>query len=176
MAIVDTQKLTFDIQEIPEGQSHKSVHLPEDYFELKEGARLLNADVSVSFYRTDHFVKVSFEIDSSVELTCDRCLETFPEKIDGSFDILFEPGAVEETETVKSAVRQIPSEELVLNIEEEVRDTIILNIPAKKIHPKYYDGDGNPEDFGIARFGDIEPEEEQKIDPRWEELKKLKQN
>ena len=173
---MDTKKLTFDIQEIPEGQSHKTVHLPEDYFELKEGSRLIDADVSVSFYRTDHFVKVSFEVESNVELTCDRCLDTYSDDIKGVFDILFEPGSVEETETVKSAVRQIPSEELVLDIEEEVRDTIILNIPAKKIHPKYYDGDGNPEDFGIARFGDIEPEEEHKIDPRWEKLKKLKQN
>lgn len=173
---MDTKKLTFDIQKIPEGQSHITVHLPEDYFELKEGSRLNEADVSVSFYRTDHFVKVSFEVESNVELTCDRCLDTYSDDIEGVFDILFEPGSVEETETVKSAVRQIPSEELVLDIEEEVRDTIILNIPAKKIHPKYYDGDGNPEDFGIARFGDIEPEEEQKIDPRWEKLKKLKQN
>ncbi len=176
MAIVDTQKLTFDIQKIPEGQSRKTVSLPEDYFELKEGARLLEADVSVSFYRTDHFVKVSFEVNSNVELTCDRCLDTYSDTIKGAFDILFEPNAVEETETVKSAVRQIPADDLVLDIEEEVRDTIILNIPAKKIHPKYYDSDGNPEDFGTARFGDIEPEEDEKIDPRWEELKKLKQN
>lgn len=152
------------------------VQLPEEYFELKEGAKLNEATVSVSLYRTDHFVKVSFEVNSSVELICDRCLDTYIGAIDGVFDILFEPGVVEEIETVKSAVRQIPSEELVLNIEEEVRDTIILNIPAKKIHPKYYDEDGNPEDFGTARFGDIEPEEESKIDPRWEELKKLKQN
>ncbi|WP_340102623.1 YceD family protein [Rhodohalobacter sp. 8-1] len=172
---MDTQKLTFDIQEIPEGQSHKTAQLPEDYFDLKDGARLIEADVSISFYRTDHFVKVSFEVNSKVELTCDRSLDTYIDTIEGSFDILFEPGEVEESETVKSAVRQIPSNELVLDIEEEVRDTIILNIPAKKIHPRYYDEEGKPEDFGVARFGDIEdPDEEQKIDPRWEELKKLK--
>ena len=170
------QKLTFDIQKIPEGQSEKSVFLPEDYFELKEGVRLLEADVIVSFYRTDHFVKVSFELNSSVELICDRCLDSYTDAINGVFDILFEPNEVEETETVKSAVRQIPADELALDIEEEVRDTIILNIPAKKIHPKYYDSDGNPEDFGTAKFGDIAPEDEEKIDPRWEKLKKLKQN
>ena len=174
MAIVDTQKLTFDLQKIPEGKSHKTAHLPEDYFSLKEGARLIEADVSISFYRTDHFVKVSFEVDSNLELTCDRCLDPYNETIEGVFDILFEPGEVEETETVKSAVRQIPPIDLVLDIEEEVRDTIILNIPVKKIHPKYYDGDGNPEDFGVAQFGDIKPDDEPKIDPRWEKLKKLK--
>lgn len=176
MAIVDTQKLTFDIQKIPEGQSRKQVQLPEDYFTLKGGSRLVKGDVDISFLRTDHFVKVSFSVSGDLELICDRCLESFNMTVDGEFDVLFEPGEVEETETVKSAVRQIPPEELVLNIEEEVRDTIILNIPAKKIHPKYFNSDGEPEDFGIAKFGDIEPEEEQKIDPRWEELKKLKQN
>lgn len=171
---MDTQKLTFDIQKIPEGLSHKLVQLPEDYFALDDESRLVSAEVSVSFYRTDHFVKVSFEVDSNVELTCDRCLELYRDSVKGVFDILFEPGEVEESETVKSAVRQIPPAELVLNIEEEVRDTILLNIPIKKIHPKYYDEDGKPEEFGTATFGDIESEDEQKIDPRWEELKKLK--
>lgn len=171
---MDTQKLTFDIQKIPDGQSQKLVHLPEDYYTLDDEMRLIEADVFISFYKTDHFVKVSFEVEGNVELTCDRSLEIYTDTIKGVFDIIFEPDVVEETETVKSAVRQIPSEELVLDIEEEVRDTIMLNIPVKKIHPKYYNEDGKPEEFGTARFGDIEPDEEQKIDPRWEKLKKLK--
>lgn len=171
---MNTQKLTFDIQKIPDGQSQKLVHLPEDYFALDNEIRFISAEVSVSFYRTDHFVKVSFEVDSNVELTCDRCLELYRDSVNGVFDILFEPGEVEESETVKSAVRQIPPVDLVLDIEEEVRDTIMLNIPIKKIHPKYYDEDGKPEEFGTAKFGDIESDDEQKIDPRWEKLKKLK--
>lgn len=173
---MDTQKLTFDIQEIPEGQSHKQVALPGEYFTLDDEARLVKADVDVSFLRTDHFVKVSFTVDSDVELVCDRSLEQFVKNVVAGFDIIFEPGDVEESDSVRSAVRQIPSDELVLSIEDEVRDTILLNIPVKKIHPKYYNEDGKPEDFGVARFGDddSEAEEEQPVDPRWEELKKLK--
>lgn len=173
-AIVDIQKLRFNIQEIPEGESQKQLHLPKEYFSLKDGCTLLEAEVELSFYRTDHFIKVSFEVNSNVNLECDRSLDLFPKTVSGTFDILFQPGDVEESETVKSAVKQIPAEELVIDIEEEVRDTILLNIPVKKIHPRYLDEDGNPEDFGTARFGVIESDEEQSIDPRWEELKKLK--
>ncbi|MFO7845384.1 MAG: DUF177 domain-containing protein [Balneolaceae bacterium] len=170
------QKLTFDIQEIPEGQTRKEVHLPEDYFALDDEIHLIDADVDISFLRTDHFVKVSFRVTSNVELICDRSLEPFIKNIESDFDIIFEPGEVEESESVKSAVRQIPADELVINIEDEVRDTILLNVPVKKIHPKFYNKDGEPEDFGTARFGkdDSEADDEQPIDPRWEELKKLK--
>lgn len=171
---MDNQKLRFDIQEIPEGESFKTVQLPREYFSLSEDNKLIQADIEISFYRTEHFIKVSFDVTSDVELVCDRSLDLFSKTVSGTFDILFQPGEVEESETVKSGVKQIPAEELVIDIEEEVRDTILLNIPVKKIHPRYLDEDGNPEDFGTARFGDIESEEEQSIDPRWEKLKKLK--
>jgi len=174
VAIVDTQKLQFDIQEIPEGASSKTAHLPGDYFPLDDEATLINADVEITFYRTDHFIKVSFSLTADVELICDRCLESFTEKVNGSFDILFQPGDVVESDTVQSAVRQIPADDLIIDINEEVRDTVMLNVPVKKIHPKYIDEDGKPTEYETARFGDIPDEDEEKIDPRWEKLKKLK--
>ena len=49
----------------------------------------------------------------------------------------------------------------------------MLEIPVRKIHPDYVDSEGNPEDFETQKFGP-EPDEEEMIDPRWSELKKLK--
>lgn len=174
MAIVETKKLQFDIQEIPEGQSYKNVALPEDYFTLADEIKLLHADIEVSLYRTDHFIKVSFELEGKVELVCDRSLDLFEHAIEGEFDILFQPGEIQESETAKSAVKQIPADLLIIDIEGEVRDTIMLNMPIKKIHPRYLDESGKPKTFETAEFGKPGPDEEQSIDPRWEKLKKLK--
>jgi len=174
VAIVETKKLQFDIQEIPEGQSYKDVVLPEDYFALADEIKLLHADVGISFYRTDHFIKVSFEVESNVELICGRSLDHYEQAVEGEFDILFQPGETQESETAKSAVRQIPAGFLIIDIEDEVRDTIMLNMPIKKIHPRYLDESGKPKTFETAEFGKPGPDEEESIDPRWEKLKKLK--
>jgi len=165
--------LQFDIKEIPEGESSKKVVLPEEYFDLNDNCELVKAEVSIGFYRTDHFIKVSFDVDANLLLTCDRCLEKFEFDTSGNFDLLFEPGDVEEFESEESAVRQIDSESLQLDIEKEVRDTILLKVPGRKIHPKYINDDGTVSDFETQKFGKIENEEDQ-IDPRWKELNKLK--
>ena len=173
MAIVESSKLTFKIQELPEGTSEKHVDLPKNYFEFEEEMRLLEASVDVSFYRTDHFIKCSFTVISTLELICDRSLKPFELNSTGSFDILFEPGEVEESETAESAVRQIPKNSLVLDIDKEVRDTMLLGVPTRKIHPDYLDEEGIPTEFETKKFGETK-EDSDSIDPRWEELRKLK--
>jgi len=173
VAIVETSKLTFKIQELPEGTSEKHVDLPKDYFEFDEEMHLLEASVDVSFYRTDHFIKCSFTVISTLELICDRSLKPFELNSTGSFDILFEPGDVEESETAESAVRQIPTKTLMLDIDKEVRDTMLLGVPTRKIHPDFLDEDGIPLEFETKKFGEIK-EDSDSIDPRWEELRKLK--
>lgn len=174
MAIVNNQKLQFDLQKIPEGESSKKALLPENYFELNDQTKLNGAELNITFFRTDHFVKITFKLSGSVELICDRSLDPFNKIIEGRFDILFQPDEIQESETERSAVKQIPVGDLILDIEDEVRDTIMLNIPIKKLHPRYIDESGKPEEFGTARFGKPSDDDEDLIDPRWEKLKKLK--
>ncbi len=170
---METSKLIFDLQEIPDGKSERSVSLSEGDLELDDEVFLKKGEVHINFLRTNHFIEVDFTVDVDTELTCDRSLKPFLKHLNGSYHVLFEPDDIEDTETEKGAVRQIPADDLVLDIEKDVRDTIMLEIPVRKIHPDYYDSEGNPEDFETQRFGP-EPDEEEKIDPRWSELKKLK--
>jgi uncharacterized metal-binding protein YceD (DUF177 family) len=170
---VETSKLTFDIQEIPDGKSRRTVDLNQGDLKLSDEATLLEGTVLVRFFKTNHFVEIGFELDVWIELICDRSLRPYEREVEGNYHILFEPDAVEESETEKGAVKQIPPEDLVLDIEKEVRDTIMLGIPVRKIHPDLYDDEGRPKKFETKRFGP-EPEDEERIDPRWSELKKLK--
>jgi len=62
-----------------------------------------------------------------------------------------------------------------IDLEQDVRDTILLNLPTKKLHPRYLDEDGNPKEVLNEQFGDIPDEDEETIDPRWEKLKDLKE-
>lgn len=171
---METSKLTFSIQEIPEGKSTKRVSVEAGEIELTDDKDLMKAGVEIEFFKTDHFIKVEFNVDALAKLQCDRTLKQFDQEVKGSFTILFEPNPVEHPDTEKTAVREISGEHLTIDISQEVRDTILLNLPTRSIHPEMLDEDGNPVEFETKEFGAVEDDEEA-IDPRWAELKKLKQ-
>lgn len=168
-----TSKLKFSLQEIPEGKSTRNVQIEPDDLVLGESADLKDGDVEIEFYKTDHFVQVQFDVTAKVGLICDRSLKAYTRDVEGSYVVLFEPGPVEASDNEKSAVRQIPPDELVIDINKEVRDTVMLEIPARRIHPDFLDSEGNPIEFETKKFGNSDREEDT-IDPRWEKLKKLK--
>ncbi len=170
---MSTSKLTFRIQEISDGKSDKAVALNGEDLTLSEDVSLERADVMIDFYKTDHFVQVKFSVQADVELICDRSLKPFVYQASGTYQILFEPDPVEDSETEKAAIRQIPADDLVIDMSEEVRDTILLDIPIRKVHPDFLDSDGRPAEFETKTFGPA-PDDEERIDPRWEKLKKLK--
>lgn len=173
VAIVETEKLIFNLQEIPGGRSSRSVHLQSDDLVLERDLRFLGAELDIGFYKTNHFVEVNFDLIARTELICDRSLRKFEKELKGSYHIHFDPNPVEETESDKGAVRQIPALDLKVDISKEVIDTIMLEIPIRKIHPDYLDEMGNPTLFLTKKFGDADDVGDS-TDPRWSALKKLK--
>lgn len=174
VAIVETEeKLTFNLQEIPEGRSSRLVKLQADDLVLERELRFLEAGVEIGFYRTNHFVDVNFDLTAKVELICDRSLIKFEKELQGSYHIHFDPNPVDDTESERGAIKQIPAMDLKVDISKEVIDTIMLEIPIRKIHPDFLDETGNPIAYETKIFGDAD-EEGDKIDPRWSALKKLK--
>ncbi len=171
---MEEQNLKFQVQNIPGGESTVGVALKNGYLEI-ENTRLSEAVVHIQFLKSDHFIQVEFAVKAELEMICDRSLEPFIKQISGSYKILFNVDVKDIIIDEKSAVKPIP-ESLILNIDEEVRDTIMLNIPVKKIHPKYLDKNGFIKDFETKQFGDVSESGEDQIDPRWEKLKKLKSN
>jgi uncharacterized metal-binding protein YceD (DUF177 family) len=172
-AIVETSKLTFNVQELPEGRSSRTVKLEKGDLVLNDDVKLSEGLVEIGFYKTNHFVEVKFDIDVETELKCDRSLRSFLKRLKASYHMLFEPGTADDTESEKGAVRQIPADSLQIGVEREVRDTILLEVPVRKIHPDYLDSDGNPEKFEIQKYG-TKADEDEVTDPRWAALKKLK--
>lgn len=107
-------------------------------------------------------------------LICDISLENFVEVITANFDysftvnselynLLSEKGELEN----ENGEIIIHEDDQYLDLSEELRQELILNIPMKKVAPNYRD----------KNLNEIYPEleiEEEVTDPRWSELKKLK--
>jgi uncharacterized metal-binding protein YceD (DUF177 family) len=167
-------KLVFNIVEIPEGESRRTVNLNADDLDTSP-YDFKGAEIGLKFYRTLHFIRVSFHLESKLELVCDRSLEPYIQPIIADYEVVFKVDVKEETEDENGAVRRFNFSSNTLSIEEEVRETIMLHVPIKKLHPKFLDENGNPKNFETKSFGDTSDKEDtEEIDPRWEELKKLK--
>lgn len=164
---------TFKIFEIPEGKSERTIRVGSDDLDLDD-TKLKKAIVQIEFERGLHFIRTVMDISAEVELICDRSLDPFDFTVNKQYEILFKEEEVEESVDENSAVRTMDTIAQEINIEQDVHDTILVNLPVKKLHPRFLDEHGEPLEFEDRQFGKPEKEEEKPIDPRWEALKKLK--
>jgi len=165
--------LKFKIFEIPEDQSEKNIQLDSQELDLGD-ITFKGGSIHIDFYRTQQFVRTQFTVDATIELICDRSLDAFDHGVHQNYEVLFKAEEVEESADEKGAIRNYNHTSKQIDLEQDVRDTILLNLPTKKLHPRFLDEDGNPEEVLNEQFGDIPDEDEEQIDPRWEKLKDLK--
>ena len=165
--------LQFPLSSIPHRKSSRSCALlAEDLPEFPEEMVFVKGNLDVSFEKTDHFLKVEFDVEAELTLQCDRSLREFQQTTNGHYLILFKPDVPEETETEQSAIRQIRPGESVIDIAQEVRDTILLSLPLQRVHPDYIGEDGNIKEYKTESFGTF-ADVGNGTDPRWDALKKL---
>ncbi|HBQ60683.1 MAG TPA: DUF177 domain-containing protein [Balneolaceae bacterium] len=164
----------FKIFELAEEQSEKSIELEAEDLDLGEQVTFKGGVLHIDFYRNPRFIRSQFEIDVTVELICDRSLDAFDHNVNQQYEVIFKLDDVEESANENGAVRNIDHASQQIDLEQDVRDTILLNLPTKKLHPRFLDEDGNPKEILNEQFGDIPEDDEEQIDPRWEKLKKLK--
>lgn len=165
-------KLTFNIVEIPEGESRREEILEPEDLDLSP-YEFCGGYIELQFNRQPRFIRVSYEVKVGVELICDRSIEPFEHAVETSYDVVFKTDMEEETEDENGAVRGFNFSSNTFSIEKEVRDSILLKVPIKAVHPKYRDEEGNVDEFETKKFGQAPEDEEESIDPRWKKLKEL---
>lgn len=136
-------------------------------------------DVKVDLEKRNTFLKLYFNIKGWVELTCDRCLDVYRQKIKQKSELLvkFDENNYEDDDEV---IWLLP-EEHKINLAQLIYEYIVLGIPMKHVHPDKKNGESGCNPEMIERIDNQSPQEEEEneekeIDPRWEALKKLKNN
>jgi uncharacterized metal-binding protein YceD (DUF177 family) len=127
-------------------------------------------------------MQLNFETKGVVTLICDRSLEPFEEPVDSNDRIILKFG--DHDEELTDEIEMINRNTNRINIARYIFDFIALSLPIKKIHPDLRDEDDESDPLddeeGVLVYSSedqketIENEEEEKIDPRWEALKKLR--
>lgn len=121
-------------------------------------------------------IQVDFSIQGSIELECDRSLEEFDFPINVERSMIYKYG--DEEKELSEDVYVIEKNTQTLNVADIIFEFIGLEVPMKKLHPKFQDDEDDDSEGSMIYFS--EPEEDQNeqneenIDPRWAALKNLK--
>ena len=152
-----------DISTMPAGIHEVVLYPHPDDLDLNE-EQFCDIEARVRLDVGDQQILAVLDVSANSRLVCDRTLVPFVMRVNGSFTIVFTKKGIDSNETDES-VKYLDSATRELDVTEEMRDTILLAVPLRKIAPEA------TEIELVLTYADNVAE---KIDPRWEALNKLK--
>ncbi len=157
------------------GKHNFQFETDKEFFQLFDTEQeFTNPKIKVDVLLDKHstFLEVVISTKGTVDLVCDITNEDFTHPIENEIKVLVKFG--EEYDDSEEDVITIPINSHDFNIAQLIYENVVLSIPMKKLSPNV-----KKEDLEILeKFSpkEIEKEEEQNSDPRWEALKKLRNN
>lgn len=163
---------------LSKGVHHFDYHLDDHFFNNygREVIQKGSFDAKVTLDKRESFIEAQFELKGFAELICDRSLDPFEHPITISKKMVFKYGD-EEKEISDEIVVISPTRDK-LELGQFMYEFILLEIPMKKLHPKFKNEEPSDEEGGIVYSSTSDKgddrDDDEPIDPRWEALKKLK--
>jgi len=143
-----------------------------DEFEELEGT-IGELNAHVVLIKSESLLTLNLNIQGAIEAVCDRCLDTFNMPFEAKTELFVKFG--EESEELAENLIVIPLEADHLDLKDLFYELYFLNIPLQAIHPDV-DGESTCNENMLERLDEYSVDPVEKIDPRWEELKKLINN
>lgn len=175
----------FDIHifKLSNGEHNYQFEISDSFFELFENEIFSKGKLvaSVSLQKSDSMIQMNFHVEGTIELTCDRSLDLFDQPISFESRMIFKYG--EEEKELSEDVMVIKKDCQTINLADLIHEFIGLEIPMKKLHPRFQEEEDENDDEFIMIYSSQqdnddsdEQQEEQNVDPRWAALEKLKNN
>ena len=139
-----------------------------DYSEIQQGKVNVNLDID----RMETMLTLTFDIEGTVRVMCDRCADEFDQPIESNQVFYIKLGTENAEES--DDVMVLPADQHDFDLTSLIYEFIILSIPMHRVHPE---GQCNPEIIDMLNGMQEAPEEdEETIDPRWAALKDIELN
>ena len=139
------------------------------YSEIKNG----NVNVKLDLEKQETMLVLLFEIEGEVEVVCDRCTENFNYPLRGDQKLIIQFGDHFSEESSELII--IPKSESEIKIAPYIYEYINLLLPIQKIHPEDKNGNSTCNPEMLEKLNNLSRNEKH-MDPRWDALKKLKNN
>ncbi|MEI9918271.1 MAG: DUF177 domain-containing protein [Bacteroidota bacterium] len=157
------------------GKAHSFDFTIGDEFFKKYGSEIVQGgdfEAKVVLDKHETFIDADFSIVGKARLVCDRSLEPFEEPVKVHKKIMFKYGP--EATELSDEIVIITREQDKLELGQYLYEFISLEIPIKKLHPKFRDEEEDNTEGKIVYQSKSEDGDDGQVDPRWEKLKKLK--
>ncbi|MBR4829316.1 MAG: DUF177 domain-containing protein [Muribaculaceae bacterium] len=180
--MVDALKLK--IKTLAFGTQTIECHIDESFFDGFEQAEVRHADVAVTMdvtRKSENTFHLEIACTGTLTIPCDRCLEDLDLPVEESYRLNVEQMGTELDDT-NDELLIVPSDWRELDTAPLVRDTVLLAIPMTHCHES--EDDCNPDMLDMLNSHSVEavPDDDEDhqsettgTDPRWEALRKLKE-
>ena len=154
------------------GEHEFHFEIKDDFFSQFEGDLVEKGEgfCTLNLRKSDTMMRLKFKTNVTIELMCDRSLEKFNFPISNDHTLIVKFG--EKNEELSEDLIVVNYETQSLDLRPYIFEFICIDIPMKKLHPKFEDQD-SPNFIYKLEANETDAEE---IDPRWEVLKKLSKN
>lgn len=172
MRVMDLLKdYDIEISKLDLGQHDFYYQISDGFFGLFDYSLINRGSLKVETIldKKTSFISLLFRINGNIELICDRSLDSFGYELGIEKEIVLKYGEV--ANELTDEIEMIPYNAQIINIGKYIYEFISVAIPMKKLHPRYKND--SLEDK-IVFSSNVENEGNSEIDPRWSELKKLK--
>lgn len=169
---------------LKEGLHQYNFEIDDKFFEQFENSLVVKGKVmaNVTLTKQSTLLILDMEIEGSVELQCDRCLENYQQSVTNNNKMYVKFGT--EAEDQSDEIIVISFDEHELNLAYYLYELIILGLPIQHVHPMDEQGNSTCDPEMLEKLNEYLVEEEdisseeddEPIDERWSELKKLLDN
>ncbi len=150
-------------------------HLGNAFFQ-KYGSEVVaegQFEAKVNLDKRETLIEADFDIEGKANLVCDRSLDSFQHPMKINRKMIFKYG--EAAEEVSDEIAIIPNDLDVMDIGQYLYEFIVLDVPIKKIHPRFQSEEEEDDENEDGKMIYQTEKKEDEIDPRWEQLKKFKE-
>jgi uncharacterized protein len=163
-----------NLARLENGTHHFQFELVPDFFETFENNLVEEGygKASLIMDKSESMMALNFTIEVDVLLICDVSLESYRESLTCQKKHIVKFGLT--SEELSDEISTIDMGMQILNVSGYIYEFVSLEIPMKKVHPRL-----RGQERADLVYKDETPslndqEQENKIDPRWEVLKKIK--
>lgn len=141
-----------------------------DYSEIQQA----NIDAKVTLTKETNLLVFDIKMDGTINVMCDRCGDNFDFPVWGEKKLIV---SLTNDRFEDDDIISIPLDSSEIDISQYLYEYVSILLPQRRIHPDKEDGTSGCNADTLKILNKLsQKKEENKIDPRWEALKKIKHN
>ena len=167
---------TIPISGLKEGRHVYYFEIDKEFFEQLEESEVKEGKLRVKIEadKSSTHIDLSIGIEGIVNISCDRCLGTFPLPVSCVNRLLVKFGKIHDESDPD--IITIPADEHDLDLGQYFYEYIFLALPIQRVHPDDKNGNSTCDPEMLMKLKEHFVSEENDMDPRWDELKRLMNN